>query len=81
MGSKTVTVEVEVDVDEVISDLTDAELLEECESRGLDARDLDPDGAGPDSADLLERSYSELRQGQIGAATRDYMYLKLGRIL
>lgn len=81
MGSKTVTVEVEVDLDDVISDLTDADLLDECESRGLEMRDSDDDDLAAGREDLLERTYNELRQGQIGSATRDYIYSKLGRIL
>lgn len=77
MTTKTVTVQVEVDVNEVFSDLCDSDLIEECESRGIKfVDDEEPLGGA-----LLDRAYNELRQGEIGAATRDYIYQKLGRIL
>jgi len=78
--SRTVEVTVDVDIDEVLADLSDQDLLDECKNRGLTGSHLDGEEQ-IDDGPLLERSYNELRHGQIGEATRDLIYQRLGRIL
>lgn len=76
--AKIVEVTVEVDVDDVLEELSDSDLLDLCADRGLSVLGGEEQ---IDDGPLLERSYNELRQGQIGEATRDFIYQRLGRIL
>ena len=73
-------VSVWVDAEDVLEDLDDDELRAELERRT--AKDQRAAGAPQVSEkQLLERAYYELRGKCESPALRDYMHLKLGRIL
>jgi len=68
-------VTVEIDADDVLQDLDDEDLEKELLRRASKA------GRGPQAFTPIDAVYEELRRGQIGKATRDYIYEQCGRIL